>query len=215
MLSLVAAITIPAAWDMPRELKAALAEADEQLAFAMPCSDDHPKFGFDEQLALRDKRLANAQEDAAQIWDPPREEFLDPDRPPRACTKAAVTAAIMQTDRALDTATARFTEATADLQSGVWLGPIKLCRANVVSADRGKESRFNYEMLSIRFTSSASALFKRISDSRINRRIAFRVDGKVVSSPTIFEPMLGSAFQIIDPDPDILDRARELISTDC
>jgi preprotein translocase subunit SecD len=66
----------------------------------------------------------------------------------------------------------------------------------VESAELGYDMRTNEPLVTVRFTPQGAQLFAEITRNNVGRRMALRVDGRVIVAPVIREPIIGGSGQL-------------------
>ncbi|WP_033072974.1 protein translocase subunit SecD [Sphingopyxis sp. MWB1] len=66
----------------------------------------------------------------------------------------------------------------------------------LLDAQQSFDPQSNQPVVSIRFDSAGSSTFARVTAQNVNKRFAMVLDGKVLSAPSINEPILGGSAQI-------------------
>lgn len=66
----------------------------------------------------------------------------------------------------------------------------------LISAQQSYEQQSNQPVVSIRFDSQGAATFAKVTAAAVGQRFAMVLDGKVLSAPSINEPILGGSAQI-------------------
>jgi preprotein translocase subunit SecD len=66
----------------------------------------------------------------------------------------------------------------------------------LVAAQQSYEQQSNQPVVSIRFDSQGAATFAKVTSASVGQRFAMVLDGKVLSAPSINEPILGGSAQI-------------------
>lgn len=90
-----------------------------------------------------------------------------------------------------------------------------LCRDNVAGTRVTRDASIDRDVLTIQLRTPATQLFARITDHRVNQTIAIRLDGQVVSTPTINEPNGDGMLQIAGPNRAILARMNAAVKHTC
>ena len=94
---------------------------------------------------------------------------------------------------------AQITPAAAGAQSseparGLWIGPIQVCRDTAENARTKDEGHF--ASLIIRLRPELRAQLRRETERLVGSALPIRLDGKVISAPTVLEPITGGALSI-------------------
>lgn len=199
----------------PADLDAGILEADALLDFAGDCIDRHPQWRLDSEYRRTEKRLWAAVDRDEGVWgSKPMSAELPDIAPTMKCRKSDARASLKRAHKALDTQDAAFVSATKGIEHGVWVGSIKLCRDSVLEANQGIDELTKQPQLSIKLTSWASSSFGSLTRRSINRRLAVRLDGAIISRPNVYEPMENGTLQITGPDEVILKRVSRKIQED-
>ncbi|WP_432770072.1 MAG: protein translocase subunit SecD [Sphingopyxis sp.] len=66
----------------------------------------------------------------------------------------------------------------------------------LINAQQSYDSQSNVPVVTIRFDSSGSSTFAKVTAQSVGKRFAMVLDGKVLSAPSINEPILGGSAQI-------------------
>ncbi len=202
--------------DGPFTIGKSLAEARKFLGFAGECIELHPKLRLEAEYQRREEHYYAALNQAEGIWGnqvdaPTSQSRLRPQR----CSKQTVVTALRQVDLILDAETLLFRQRTSGIERGVWIGPLKLCRDTVRSTERGLDTDTGQPRLLMKLTKEAGISFASITSQSINRRLPVRLNGVIISSPTVFERMEEGSLQIIGPESAVLDSVRAIIGGAC
>jgi hypothetical protein len=176
------------------------------------CIERHPQWDLGDDLQRIEHRYWSTAERNDEVWgsDPSRDGMSD-DPPSFRCRKANATAALKQIDQTMDVQDAAFARATNGIEHGLWIGSLKLCKRSVIEAVFGTERLTKQPALFVKLTPQASAAFTSLTRNSVERRLAVRLEGSIISRPTIYEPLEQGALQIIGPDEQTLRRARSVI----
>jgi hypothetical protein len=134
------------AWDLssdpPPALAKSLADADRALEFIGHCSEVAPKLSIEGEYQRIRSRYWTALRLAEGVWLQAGAGTESDELPsaPLACRERNIRKAARDAEAALGTGEKVFSEATAAMQSGIWVGPLRLCRETVVSAEVGLDS---------------------------------------------------------------------------
>src|SRR3546814_15670402 len=66
----------------------------------------------------------------------------------------------------------------------------------LINAQQSYDPQSNQPVVSIRFDSGGSSTFAKVTAQNVGKRFAMVLDGKVLSAPSINEPILGGSAQI-------------------
>jgi preprotein translocase subunit SecD len=66
----------------------------------------------------------------------------------------------------------------------------------VITAEAGRDQRTNEPIVNLKLSEKSGRLLSQITQENVGRNMHLRVDGKVVMSPVIREPILGGSLQI-------------------
>ena len=201
----------------PVELSDPGLETFTLLDFAGSCVEDHPQWGLEGELDRVDHRYWSTAQRNEEVWgsDPRHDEISGESRPFR-CRKGNAAATLRQIDQALDAQDVVFARATAGIEHGVWIGSLKLCKGSVLETWFGTVRIAKQPALFVKLTPQANAWFASLTRNSVNRRLAIRLEGSIISRPTIYEPIEDGFLQITGPDELTLRRARSVIEErDC
>lgn len=133
----------------------------------------------------------------------------------RRCGNAQVRAA-------LDKANAKLTEIEQSLWSaatqqriGAWIGAFRLCRDSVSEAEIGTDDWQDEPVLHITLTAESRGSFAVLTERAVGLKLTVLVDGRVISEPSINEPIRDGRFYLQARDPQTLERARALVAGTC
>lgn len=203
--------------EAPSNVMVALHDADRQLAFVDNCLELRLHDPANDDYAQRARRYSQVERSLYEIWSRPKGDLLI-DRPrPRAakCSRTNIRVALLAADVRLSRAEQGFATATAALRSGVWIGPLHLCRETVRDArvDR-REDRPETESwdgddphLSIALRPAATKAYAIITRRHLGSLLAVRLEGEVISQPRTNEPITEGLFYLTGPEIGVLERA--------
>nr|WP_277971295.1 hypothetical protein [Sphingomonas echinoides] len=201
----------------PSDVVAALHDADRQLAFVDNCLERHFHDPADDDYAQRALRYSQIERSLYEIWSRPKGDLLidHPTRRRARCLRTNIRAALLAADAGLLRAEQGFETATVALRSGVWMGPLHLCRETVSDArvdrraDRTEAENWdgNDPHLLIALRPAAAKAYATITRRHLGTLMAVRLGGEVVSRPRINVPITNGRFYLTGPEIELLDRA--------
>ncbi|TMJ16185.1 MAG: hypothetical protein E6G94_04710 [Alphaproteobacteria bacterium] len=83
-------------------------------------------------------------------------------------------------------------------QRGLWIGPIRLCRDDVLAVRRIADPYLGHALV-LSFAPAIQPQLGQLTSGMVGRPLAVRIDGRVVSEPHVNEPILGTELQISGP----------------
>jgi preprotein translocase subunit SecD len=99
---------------------------------------------------------------------------------------------------------------------GAWLGPIRLCRKTVVVVKKGVDDLFNTPTIFVEMTDDGAAQLAAFTKQAVLDEVAIRVNGVVISTPRVHEPLLSGKFQISAPQDALhLESVPQLVTAPC
>lgn len=209
----------------PSDVVAALHDADRQLAFVDNCLERHFHDPADDDYAQRAQRYSQIERGLCEIWSCPKADVLI-DQPPRRrarCSRTNIQAARLAADAGLLRAEQGFETATVALRSGVWMGPLHLCRETVSDArvdrraDRTEAENWdgNDGHLSIMLKPAAAKTYATMTRRHLGSLMAVRLGGEVISRPRMNEPIADGRFYFTGPEIRALERAATMALGAC
>ena len=183
-----------AADDAAAEARAALIEAESRVQAVVACTGTREDPAVD---ALRN-RQAGLREEAIGLLPVIEPGAIDGDPParcPRGDPDERLRLATTAVDR-LNAASARRREA----MRGLWVGPLRLCGSAVEEIGEGT-SETGMRQVVARFSPAMAAVFAEETARRVTQRLAIVLDGRLLSAPTVNEPILGGVVVIAGGDP--------------
>jgi hypothetical protein len=172
------------------------------------CVERHPQWDLEDDLQRTERRYWSMIARNEEVWgaDPSSFEISD-EIPSFRCRKANAAARLKQLDQALDVQDAAFARATDGIEHGLWVGSLKLCKSSVAEVRLDTERRTKQPALFIKLTPQASTSFASLTRNSVNSRLAVRLEGSIISRPTIYEPMEQGVLLIAGPEEQTLTRA--------
>lgn len=173
------------------------------------CVERHPQWDLEDDLQRTERRYWSTIVRNEEVWGADPSSFeISGETPSFSCRKVNAAAALRRIDHALDAQDAAFARATNGIEHGLWIGSLKLCKASVIEVRIDTERLTKRPALFVKLAPQASASFASLTRKALERRLAVRLDGSIISRPTIYEPMEHGILQIIGPDEQALRRAR-------
>ncbi|MDH7974938.1 hypothetical protein QH494_22340 [Sphingomonas sp. AR_OL41] len=200
----------------PPPIVDALRAAAEQIHFAGQCVELHPQMDPDGGYRPREAMFRTAVDDAVGIWG----GQVDPDSHPvggsaERCSKESVAAALTAADSDLQDEVRDFAEVARTMARGVWIGPMKLCGEQVVSATVSFAPRVGAPRLDIALAPAARPVLARLSAETLERHLDVRFNGTVVARPRMNAQLTGGVFYLMGPGKPVLKRLGAAITTPC
>lgn len=145
------------------------------------------------------------------------EQFWSDKAPPAfpACSAKTLTQAATKAKDSVAAYEAAFTAATIGLNSGLWIGPLKACKAGVVASQTGPEPISGGGFLSITFDKRSAKALKTVSTNSLKLPLDIRLDGKLLMQPYLGDPLDGGGLQITSVDTAALARAKSAVAGPC
>ncbi|MES2045846.1 MAG: hypothetical protein V4475_18385 [Pseudomonadota bacterium] len=198
--------TVPA--NAPPAVVDTLRTAKRSLDFLGYCTDTHPTANATYDFAQAAQAYRNAFDEAVAIWGPAMVPGLQAnDTAPRPeCSRAKVNSTLVSIYRALASEATSFAEATRSMTAGAWVGTLRLCRPQVVSARVSVDPGLDTPRLDIELAPAKRPILARLTSDSIGRSLPIRVDGVVVSRPVINAAIADGALYLVGPDKAALER---------
>lgn len=87
--------------------------------------------------------------------------------------------------------------ATAERQrTGLWIADTEFLPADIASAEQEFDGETGVPNVVITFTEPGRAKFARVQQGRVEQILEIRVDGEIVASPFLLEPIAGNQITI-------------------
>lgn len=86
--------------------------------------------------------------------------------------------------------------AATEANSGLWFGPVHLCRDTVVEAVAGIEEYSGQPTLTLTLAAGLQPRLQRATARKVSRTIKIRLDGRVVQEPRVREPITGTSLRL-------------------
>lgn len=220
LLSMLAVMVTPAMQPetpFPSALAAAFKAADRSIQQVAVCMGPEAAYESMEIDAL-DKRLDGFSLEAIQTWggDEVRtqqtQNWIDNQDLAVDCDAADISTLLHASGASLDTLGDSLNDHLAAFDDGIWMGTVSLCRGNPVKTELAEDSFTGLDVLDITLDGPAVAELARLTEASVDHRLALRVNGEVVITPSINEPLLGGKFQIAGPDTPELERIAALLA---
>jgi hypothetical protein len=208
----------------PDQLIETLTTISIEVEFLGNCLDPGGGDRTDARFTRLDRRYWDTRRKVEAIWGSATdsavisEHFLTETFFPekrRRCGNAQVQAA-------LDNANAKLTEIEQSLWSaatqqrmGAWVGALRLCRDTVSQAEIGTDGWQDEPVLHVTLTAESRGSFAALTERSVGLKLAVLVDGRVISEPTINEPIRDGRFYLQARDPQTLERAQVLVTGIC
>lgn len=84
----------------------------------------------------------------------------------------------------------------AGAKSGLWFGPVHLCRDTVAEAVAGIEDYSGQPTLTLTLASGLQPRLQRATARKVHRTIKIRLDGRVMQEPRVHEPITGTSLRL-------------------
>lgn len=96
-----------------------------------------------------------------------------------------------------------------------WVGPLRLCRDNVESAELVFVSRLNQPALSVKLSRPLWDSWSKITEQSVGTQLPIRLDGTVIARPVVEERHEAGQLQVTGPERGALLRMAERVLTPC
>ncbi|GAA4644232.1 hypothetical protein GCM10023115_21920 [Pontixanthobacter gangjinensis] len=90
-------------------------------------------------------------------------------------------------------------QSTSDHSSGAWIGDIKLCAASVKRVSRGFDEAQALPTMYVEFEQEVSKRLKQITVPLVGQQLEITINGRVIASPTLMEPLSEGAVEMLAP----------------
>lgn len=212
--------------DYPAALQAPLTDARRFTGFLENCGMRKAPPAVRRQFDQLSDRLGSDIARDRGIWGfgvkghdlrPDGVELFWSDKAPTAfaaCSAKALTQAAAKAKDAIAAYEAAFAATTAGMAQGLWIGPLKACKAGVTASQTGRESGGG-TWLSITFDKRSAAALKAISVNSLKLPLDVRLDGKLIMQPFLTEPLNSGGLRISSDNAAQMARAKEASSGPC
>lgn len=200
---------------VPPQISFSLREIRQRHDFAEECVYYNPD--LEDKFSNLEKRFFSAADDAFGTWGG------DPDFPytqfawdlPARCRQQDESRALTELEQALDAFSHLYRTLTLTMdQSGLWVGPLKVCRDHVVRTSF-EWGEFTGPALEVNLTKEAGSYWAEITGRSINKQLYVRVDGRVSSKPMVYDRHEKNNFWITGLDRTAFARAAALAAAPC
>lgn len=170
---------------------------------------------YDERLSV----LREAFEGAAALYpdiDPVSETIplLTGSQAPR-CDSRSLQGYDAAARQAIGDARVHIDADTALLAHGLWVGTLHLCAGRVTAVEVGApEFHGGGPGLILRFSADFAPRVRALTAQRVRKPLAVVLDGRVIMSPIVNEPLNGAA-SITGPETVPIDRIRAAVAEPC
>lgn len=200
----------------PVGMKANLSLALAQINIVGECAALRPKVGFEEEFEQRQAAYLGAERTARSIWG----KVVQPDYGlsndhPATCSEQSVTTALREADKALAAHRGLFSETTATMSRGIWIGPMRLCQGMVKQATLSSGTIGNQPILEIELDRIAWPALSEITSRAVNGELAVRMNGNVILQPRVHEALESGQLALTGPNLETLKAVQLEISRAC
>jgi len=170
------------------------------------------------QQALQ-ARLQRATDDANEIYghvDPVADAArMTTTGPPPGCRPQDVNAHFRVAARAFDETERLLRADTTPRSHGLWLGPLRFCAGRVTAVEIGEPRSYGGGPgITFRFSPEFAPQVRALTAQRVGRTLSVVLDGRVIMSPIVNEPM-GGAASIAGAEAAPIDRIRAAVAEPC
>jgi len=96
----------------------------------------------------------------------------------------------------------------SEAKSGLWFGPVHLCRDTVAEAVAGIEEYSGQPTLTLILASGLQPRLQRATARKVHRTISIRLDGRVVQEPRVREAITGTSLRLAGFSREETERLR-------
>lgn len=212
--------------DYPATLQAPLTDARRFMGFFENCSArSKPPLALRRQFDQLSDRLGNDIARDRGVWGVQVkghdlkangvEVFWSDQSPPAyaACNAKTLAQSIAKAKDAIAAYEAAYTATTSGLAKGLWIGPLKACKASVtkslITTSNGMTA------LSVNFGKASAKALKAVSTNSLRLPLDIRLDGKLIMQPLLGDPLDSGGLQVTSPDQAMLARAKAAVEGPC
>jgi hypothetical protein len=132
-----------------------------------------------------------------------------------SCTPTALRGYSATARQALAIAEAGLRDGLVQRGQGLWMGSLHLCAGRVTAVElAAPDYRGDWPRLVLRFSPAFAPEVLALTTQRLRRTVAVVLDGTVIMSPMVNEPM-SEAVSVGSPDPLPIDRIRAAVAEPC
>lgn len=143
------------------------------------------------------------------------EVFWSDQAPPAfaACNAKTLAQSVAKAKDAISAYESAFAAATPGLAKGLWIGPLKACKASVIKSLVTTSAGMG--ALSVNFAKPSAKALKTVSINSLRLPLDIRLDGKLIMQPLLGDPLESGGLQITSPDAAMLARAKAAVDGPC
>ncbi len=101
----------------------------------------------------------------------------------------------------------------ADMEKGIWIGDLDLCRSGPVDAAANFEPQNGLPIVNVVLPAPLREAMAELTAANLGKPLPIRVDGRVVSAPLVHEPITGGQVQIAGVDQAEAERIAAALQT--
>ncbi len=210
----------PASGDIPATMPAGVAsellESEGLLEFAKGCAEERSLSDLDGALLAAETQQFELRRRTILIWGggselATRRAIILPLQ--RRCGRKNLEDALAVLAKMTTASESDLAAYETLLSKGAWLGPIKLCHKTVAAVVAGIDTFRDTPTVLVEMTGKGAERLAEFTERAVLDEVAIRVDGVVVSTPRVHEPMLSGKFQISAPEDQALIESMRSIAT--
>jgi len=204
---------------MPQSIVGQLLESEGLVAFARGCAENRSIIELDRSIHSAEMQQFELRRRAIGIWGGGDKlsyllAFVPASR--RRCSRKDVRNALAEMRTSLSALEANLLTYERLASIGAWLGPIRLCRKTVAVVGKGVDDYTNTPTILFEMTDEGIAQLAAFTKQALRDEVAIRVNGVVISTPRVHEPLLSGKFQIPAPQDELhFESVRQLATAPC
>ncbi|PLK27548.1 hypothetical protein [Novosphingobium sp. TH158] len=130
------------------------------------------------------------------------------------CTVATLNQSATRAVSAIAAYEAASAARTAPMAQGLWIGPVRACKAGVVARQSGRAAPGTMA-LTIAFDPRGAKALRQVSQNSLNLPLDIRLDGRIVMQPILGDPLESGRIQVPFASEGQLARASAAIAEPC
>jgi hypothetical protein len=131
-----------------------------------------------------------------------------------ACSVATLNQSAAQAAKAISAYEAASAAATAPMAQGLWIGPVRVCKADIIARQSGV-MRQAPGTLTVAFDQRGTKALRQVSVNSLRLPIAVRLDGRVVAEPILGDPIDSGRILVPFTGAAQLNRAAAALAEAC
>lgn len=99
--------------------------------------------------------------------------------------------------------------------AGAWIGDLQLCEATVAEITIAPSTEWNGPKVRVTFTKDAVQKLAKLTQANLDQELPITVDGEVVSTPVVREPIYAGQIVITGLDGGTVDHLMQASTATC